>query len=806
LLAIVALAVSAALFSCGDSSGDSGAASSADGGAADTGSIVTGGDSGVTPDAGSSDAATNDGGSGADSGDAGPTGPLTVLGQPNASVNLNLRNGLYQPFAISSGGGKLVAADGGNNRVLIWKSFPASPGIAPDLVLGQTDTSLDRTGQAPTASTLDYPTGVWTDGTRLVVADYIHNRVLVWKTFPTTNAQAADFALGQPTGVANLTSAIANNPSVSGASMKTPAAVTSDGTSLYVADAGNNRVLVWKTFPTAPVAADFALGQPADGTNLTASTVNNGGVSGASMNGPNGIAIAGTQLFVTDEYNSRVLVWNTVPTTPVAANFALGQPTGGTNLTSAAQNNGGISASTLSYPWGLAAANGQLFVSDLFNNRVLVWNALPNAPAAASFVLGQPNAASSQANNGGVSGSSMFGPEGVAVAGGKLLVSDGVAARILVWNTVPTSSAAANYALGTPAGTPNLTTSGQDNGVAVSGSTFDWPNGVYSDGTRLFVTDLYNSRTLVWNTLPTFDGQSASFALGQAAGPSNLATTLQGTGASGMNYPRGGMFVQGKMLFVADSNNNRVLVWKTIPTGAQPADFALGQPADGTNLTATSSNNGGISGLSMNYPTSIWSDGTELFITDFYNNRVLVWNSIPTAPVAASFALGQPDLMTNTVNTGGLSGGSMEHPSGVFGMGGALYVADSGNNRVLIWSAIPTAGVAASVALGQTALDANTPTTTPTGMSGPTSVHGDGTRLYVADAVNNRVLVWSAAPTAMGQTATGVIGQPDLMHNDPNNGATLGLTTLWGPCSVFADGKRVFVADQYNNRIVVIPQ
>jgi hypothetical protein len=657
---------------------------------------------------------------------------------------------------------------------------------------------------------LAYPIGVWTDGTRLVVADFTNNRVLVWKTFPTTNGQAADFALGQPAGVANLTSNTANSGGVTGSGMLHPNSVTSDGTALFVADYGNHRVLVWNTFPTAPAAADFALGQPSGGANLTANAANNGGPSGASLNGPTGIAIAGTQLFVTDEYNSRVLVWNSIPTAPVAASFALGQPSGGANLTSIAANNGGVSASSLHNPWGVATGNGQLFVSDLFNNRVLVWNALPGAPSAASFVLGQPDFTSTVSSNGGVSGSSLSGPEGALVAGGKLLLSDGGANRILVWNAAPSSAAPADYALGTPSGPNNLTSRGVNNGVGASGSSMSLPNGVYSDGTRLFVMDESYSRTLVWNTIPTADGQSASFALGQAAGANNLNLAVPASGASGMNYPRGGIFVKGNSLFVADSNNNRVLVWNTLPTAAQPADFALGQPADATNLTATAANNGGISGSSSYLPTSIWSDGTKLFVADTGNNRVLVWSSIPSTPVAASFALGQPadgsNLNTRTINNGGISGSSMDYPCSVFTMGGALYVADASNNRVLVWSSIPSDVTPASFALGQGDLTTGAIATTASGMSQPIGVHGDGTRLYVADANNNRVLVWSQPPSSSGQAASSVIGQPDFTHGDPNAAPTLGLTTLRRPAAVFADGKRLFVADYYNSRVVVIPQ
>src|SRR5262249_41455470 len=143
-----------------------------------------------------------------------------------------------------------------------------------------------NTSTSASATSLAFPTGVWTDGTRLVVADYLDNRVLVWKTFPTTNGQAADFALGQPAGPANPLPKFPNNGGVSGSSMNNPSSIAIDGTALFVADLTNNRVLVWHTFPTAPVAADFALGQPAGGANLTSATTNNGGVTGSSMNGP----------------------------------------------------------------------------------------------------------------------------------------------------------------------------------------------------------------------------------------------------------------------------------------------------------------------------------------------------------------------------------------------------------------------------------------------------------------------------------------------------------------------------------------
>jgi hypothetical protein len=736
----------------------------------------------------------------------------SVLGQPDVMTNLNVALGLSLPTQMSSGAGKLVVVDTSNNRVLIWKAIPTAAGTSPDLVLGPANLEIGLSVALPTsASTLHEPFGVWTDGTRLAVADTGNERVLVWSTFPTTSGQSADFVLGQPDFVSNNV----NTGGLSGSSMSRPMAVLSDGTSLYVADAGNNRVLVWNTFPTAPVAADFALGQPSGATNLTSNAANNGGVSGASMSLPASLAVFADpiivgvdDLYVCDYANNRVLVWSSLPVSPVAASFALGQPAA-TNLTSNTANNGGVSGSSMHGPSSITEANGKLFVTEYDNNRVLVWNTLPSAPSAASFVLGQPDMTSTTANNGGVSGSSMANPLGVVVAGGQLFVSDQTNSRILVWSTVPSTTAIASFALGQPPGAANLMTFNVNDGVAPSGTSMSAPSGVFSDGTRLFVVDRLDSRVLVWNTMPTADGQSADFALGQPAGAANLITTIHGTDGSGLYQPTAAL-VQNGMLFVADTQNNRVLVWKTVPAAPTPADFALGQPAGATNLTTIAANAGGVSGVTMNLPQGVASDGNRLFVADGNNARVLVWNTIPTSPVSADFALGQPgdsgNLTYSTLNNGGISGASMGYAFNVFVMAGALYVADPDNSRVLVWRTIPTSPMAADLALGQSNLTSAVSATTRTGLRGPIGLAGDGTRLYVADAEDNRVLVWSTPPTTSGQAADSVIGQADFTSRGADPAPMLGSSTFNFPEAVFADSQRLFVSDGDNDRVVVIPQ
>jgi hypothetical protein len=95
-----------------------------------------------------------------------------------------------------------------------------------------------------------------------------------------------------------------------------------------------------------------------------------------------------------------------------------------------------------------------------------------------------------------------------------------------------------------------------------------------------------------------------------------------------------------------------------------------------------------------------------------------------------------------------------------------LLVADHDNNRVLIWNTIPTTnGKAADVVIGQPDMTMATAPTTPsaTTLTGPNSIHVDANgRLYVSDQDANRILYWNAIPTQNQAPADGVIGQASL--------------------------------------------
>jgi hypothetical protein len=247
-----------------------------------------------------------------------------VVGQSGFGVDVTTCNTttLSGPESIHVVAGKLLVSDSSHNRVLVWNTIPTTSGVPADLVLGQQDfvscaandpNGASSTTIAVTASTMDYPAGIWSDGTRLVVADANNNRVLVWTTFPTTNGQPANLVLGQT----SFTGDVANDPATVGttAGMDYPYFLDSNGSQLFVADSNNNRVLVWNAFPTTNGAgADVVLGH----SSLTATKWNDDDEDGTSdahpsartLDFPAGVKLIGTQLFVADEGNNRYLVFN----------------------------------------------------------------------------------------------------------------------------------------------------------------------------------------------------------------------------------------------------------------------------------------------------------------------------------------------------------------------------------------------------------------------------------------------------------------------------------------------------------------
>ncbi len=169
---------------------------------------------------------------------------------------------MYSPRGVFVGDQHLVVADSGNHRVLIWHDMPCCDEQPADVVLGQPDGETEghaAGGRGPERG-MNLPTGVLVHDGRLIVADGWHHRILVWNSVPETSDVAPDLVLGQPDA-----SSVSENRGgeCSASTLYWPFGIAVVGSTFWVADTGNRRVLGWRNgIPDPDQPADIVLGQP----------------------------------------------------------------------------------------------------------------------------------------------------------------------------------------------------------------------------------------------------------------------------------------------------------------------------------------------------------------------------------------------------------------------------------------------------------------------------------------------------------------------------------------------------------------
>ncbi len=364
-----------------------------------------------------------------------------------------------------------------------------------------------------------------------------------------------------------------------------------------------------------------------------------------------------------------------------------------------------------------------------------------------------------------------------------------------------------------------------DQGGTVAANTLDKPYGNpdYRDGI-LYLPDSNNNRSLGFGTLPAVNNGTATFALGQA----DLTSSIAGVSKALFDSPQSPSASDGK-LFVADYFNNRVVVYDPTPTAGADASVVLGQVDLNSNVEACSQ-------TGMAYPESLFAVAGKLIVADSENNRVLIWNDTSSLAngAAADLVLGQPDFSNCSANNDAgaapdpASARTLNYPAGIWSDGNKLVVLDSYNNRALIWNSFPTSNYQpANVVLGQenfanvAANDSDQdgasdgPPTAHTLSTPYNGVDSDGSRLFIADGDNNRVLVWNQFPTTNFAAADEVIGQSDFVHGAPNDDDQDGLPddglpgtpsarTLSDPNGVrIIDNSSVIVGDRQNSRFLI---
>lgn len=332
------------------------------------------------------------------------------------------------------------------------------------------------------------------------------------------------------------------------------------------------------------------------------------------------------------------------------------------------------------------------------------------------------------------------------------------------------------------------------------------PRGVWTDGRRVVVADTGNHRILIWNRWPDHDGADADVVLGQpdmhSEGPAAAGTDT----ARGLYLPTGVTVIDGRLV-VCDAWHHRVLAWDAIPTEsfARP-DWVLGQAS----LSEVEANRGAEPSLaSLYWPFGCaWVDGV-LWVADTGNRRVLGWRGWPQPGQPADLLLGQDDAVGRSDNRGGAEdGSSFRWPHAIAGDSTTFFVADAGDHRVVSWTPPPASGdEPPDGVLGQDDLASRDEfKIRPQGaarMRFPYAVVMDESRLFVADTSNNRILVWHGIPrSGIGTAADTVLGQPDMDANGENRWSSVGDDTLCWPYGLSLAGDLLAVADSGNNRVV----
>lgn len=754
-----------------------------------------------------------------------------VIGQPDftssQTANPPTASSLNHPTAVYVDfQGNLYVSDTGNNRILIYTSEVTDKGVlvfktnqAAALVIGQPDFTSNAAPNPPTATSLNHPMGLVLDfHNNLVVADRNNNRVVIY-TPPLQSGMATTRLVGQATdkdgfrGSAN-TNFAANPPTALSLNHPSGVAIGATAAELYVADTGNNRIVVYNNEAPLNGRADLVIGQP----DFNSNTANNGGISSTSFNGPTGLKMdTADRLLVADTDNNRVLVFVN-PLLDQTADTVFGQP----DFNSNTANNGGVSGSSLSGPTGMATDEFfmDIYIADPGNHRALTyWQPLQNPlPQIQELSPGTVRAGSDGFTldiwglgiisgttvqlNGETraAGDDYFGLMQLPIKTTDIAATGSLS--LTLTNPAPGGGTSEPFTLTVYAPRPGddmpdsilgqvgFTT---DDGFfqETAANNLFKPLGVVIDPTsgRIYVADSGQGRVLSWPNQAAFGaGAAADLIIGQADFKTMRSEFIT---ADTLNFPVGLALDSSGNLYVADPIDNRVLIFKAPLSNGMAATTVIGQlnfESDLTHPSPTANN--------INNPLGLALDSQDnLYLADAEYNRVLIYLSPLTTDTTADFVLGQNgSFTTRTPNLGGLSAASLSFPSGVaLDSQDNLYVADQKNNRVLRFDNPLTQDTIADEVFGATSARQ-----IGSSLNNPSGVAVDkNDNLYVADRLNHQVLFYDS-PSSTDTKADRTIDS--LTGLVPNGVRTQKLNQ---PYSMAVDGHgNLFIVDSLHNRVL----
>lgn len=575
------------------------------------------------------------------------------------------------PTDVATDGTNVYVVD--NNNFTIRKIVIAT-GVVTTLA-GNSGVSgfADGTG---TAAEFNYPNGITTDGANLFVTDtgsHTIRQVVIATGVVTTLAGTPGF-----TGSADGTGA--------SALFNYPAYLTTDGTNLYVSDTSNHtiRKVVIATGVVTTLAGTAGSSGSANGTGAAARFYN-----------PQGVASDGTNLFVGDA--SNLTIRQIVIATGVVTTLA------GTAGSSGSADGTG-SAARFYTPYDVDTDGTLVYVCDGSNGtirRIVIATGEVTTPAGRAEQYGSTDGSGTSAR--------FYYPSGADTDGTNLFVADS-------YNHTIRQVAVSSGAVTTLAGSATLSGSTDGTGAA---ARFNFPYGVSTDGTNVYVADTSNHtlrKVIV-----------ATGVVTTLAGSAGIPGSTNGTGSSARFNGPAALANDGTNLFVADYNSSTVrqVVISSGVVTTLAGSAGLTGSTDGTGSAAR-----------FNSPYGLATDGTNVFVADTGNQtirKIVIATGVVTTLAGSAGVTGTAD------GTG--SAARFFNPLGIATDGSNLFVADSANHTVrklVIGTGVVTTpyGVAGQAGVA--------PGSLPASLNGPYGVSWSAGRIYIVDNTEHSILT---APT-----------------------------------------------------------
>jgi len=633
------------------------------------------------------------------------TGEVTTLagtGLSGAADGAGASATFNNPTGITSTGGSLYVADRSNHKI---REIVIATGVVSSVTGVANTPSVQGAGQGATdgaaaTATFNYPSTITTDGTNLYAVDGNNHTVRVIEI-----ATGAVSTLAGQAGVTGAADGIG-----AAATFFDPWGITTDGTNLYVADRSNHKIR----------KIVIASGEVSSFTGVSNTPVVAGAADGravlASFDFPEGITNDGTNLYVTERNNQKIrkVIMNGRLRCVVCPGDT-SSVTGVTDTPSTAGANDGAAATATFYtPTGISNDGTNLYVADRLNHKIRkiviasgdvsslagTHRGADGVGAAASFV--QPGGITSDGTNLYVTDSVQMTIRKIVIASGAVTTLAGQAGVVGAADGIGTAATfdspggittdgtnlylidqvnqkirkivIATGVVSSFTGAANTPSARSAVDGAAAGATFDYPGGITTDGTNLYVSDTNNQKI---RKIVIATGEVSS--LTGAANLASVVGVVDGAGANASFYAPVGITTDGTNLYVADTYNHKIrkIVIATgvvsSVTGAANTPGVAGA-ADGAAASAT-----------FDAPYHLTSDGINLYVGDSNNQKI---RKVVIATGAVSSLTGAAD--TPSVQGAAPADGAAATATfntlygGLTTDGSSLYVSDygTGNNTI----------------------------------------------------------------------------------------------------------------------------